>query len=175
MITGCQVTLGPILHSDFPWLFMWSDDLENARMNTPYRPACWRNQEEYWLNPGRDSSHVHFAIRGIGANEIIGVVSIEAIDDVNRSADLRIKIGSSANRVNGYGAEALQLAIDYCWNHLNLGRIAVRLFETNQWAINLYEKHGFEHEGRLRQAVYIDGRWLDMVLLGLLQPKSSLS
>ena len=173
MLEGSLITLGPILPTDFPSLFRWADDYETGLLNEPYRPAVWKNQEEFWLNIGRDMSRVYFAIRRIGAPAIIGYVQISNIDSVHRSALIGIRIGDEANRGQGFGSDALKLAITYCWNHLNLSRISLVAFETNDRAIRLYSSLGFEREGLVRRAVFIDGRWLDLVLMGLLHPSRS--
>ena len=170
MLCGKSVTLGPVLSVDFPSLFLWADDLEAARLNETYRPAVWKGQEDFWFNTGDDPSRVFFAIRKLGASPIIGYVQITNIDAVHRSAIIGLRIGDEANRGQGYGKDALRLAVDYCWKHLNLSRIGLVAFETNRRAIRLYSALGFEQEGVLRRAVFIDGRWLDMVVMALLHP-----
>jgi RimJ/RimL family protein N-acetyltransferase len=170
MIIGKLVTLGPIIPADFPALFRWSDDLGAARVNEAYRPSVWRNEEEFWFNVGRDNSKVFFAIRVLGSPAITGYVQIFNIDAVHRSAQVGVRIGDGADRSKGYGTEAMALAVDYCWNHLNLSRIGLTVFETNERAIKLYLALGFEQEGLLRRAVFIDGRWVDLVLMSLLHP-----
>ena len=173
MITGPLVTLGPILPNDFPALFMWADDMEAASLNEHYRPAVWRNQDEFWMNIGNDSSKIYFAIRKRQENPIIGYVQIWSIDPVHRSAILGIRIGNLENRGKGYGSDALKLTINYCWKHLNISRISLMVFENNERAIKLYKSHGFEIEGALRKAVYINGQWLDVILMGLMLPSRS--
>jgi RimJ/RimL family protein N-acetyltransferase len=64
----------------------------------------------------------------------------------------------------------MRLAVDYCWNHLNLSRISLIVFGTNERALHLYMTLGFEREGLLRNAVFINGQWTDLVLMGLLHP-----
>jgi len=169
MLQGEKVILGPIVPTDFPALFRWGDDLDAARLNEPYRPPTWRNQEDLWFNVGRDPSRVFFAIRKIGVESIIGYVQVTNIDSVHRSATLGMRIGESGDRSQGYGRDALHLAIHYCWNHLNLTRIQLGVYGTNERAINLYLRFGFEVEGRLRKALFIDGQWIDFVLMGLLR------
>lgn len=173
MITGPLVTLGPILPNDFPALFMWADDIEAASMNEHYRPAVWRNQDEFWMNIGNDSSKIYFAIRKRQDVAIIGYVQIWSIDPVHRSAILGIRIGNADNRGKGFGSDALSLSINYCWKHLNISRISLMVFENNERAIKLYQAHGFEIEGALRKAVYINGQWLDVILMGLILPSRS--
>jgi RimJ/RimL family protein N-acetyltransferase len=40
--------------------------------------------------------------------------------------------------------------------------------EDNPRAIRAYEKIGFVHEGRMRQADYHDGRYFDILLMSVL-------
>lgn len=170
MLRGEKIVLGPIMPADFQALFRWGDDIEAARLNEPYRPAVWRSQEELWFQVGRDPSRVFFSIRRAETNAIVGYVQITAIDPVHRSATMGLRIGEAADRGQGYGREALSLAITYCWNHLNLSRIGLAVFATNDGAQRLYTSFGFQTEGRLRRALFIDGSWIDCVLMGLLHP-----
>lgn len=170
MLRGEKIVLGPITPPDFQTLFRWGDDIEAARLNEPYRPAVWKNQEDLWFNVGRDPSRVFFSIRKAESNAIVGYVQITAIDAVHRSATVGLRIGEAVDRGQGYGREALELAISYCWNHLNLSRIGLAVFATNEAALRLYSSFGFQSEGRLRRAFFIDGAWTDCVLMGLLRP-----
>lgn len=170
MLAGKLISLGPIVPADFPNLFRWADDLEAARLNEPYRPAVWKNQEELWFNVGKDQSRVFFGIRKLGAQPLIGYAQIHGIDAVHRSAMLGLRIGDAAERGKGYGREALELAVTFCWNHLNLSRIGMIVFATNERAVKLYREFGFEQEGLLRRGVFIDGQWVDVILMGLLHP-----
>ena len=170
MIIGKQVALGPILPVDMVTLFRWVDDVDQARFNEPYRPQNWQRQEAFWTNAGEDRTRVFFAVRGTIDPTIIGYVQIMAIDPIHRSATIGIRIGEPAHRGLGKGGEALVMAIDYCWQHLNLTRLGLTVFADNQRAIDLYRRTGFEQEGRLRQAVFIEGAWIDVVLMALLHP-----
>ena len=169
MILGPSVAIGPILPVDVPALFAWSDDAEAARCNGTYRPANWHREEAFWLNAANDPSRVFFAIRAKAGPEIVGFIQISRIEPAHRSAELAIRIGQPANRRRGYGREALALTIDYCWRQLNLSRLWLTVFADNDGANALYRALGFEQEGRLRQAVYIDGAWIDLVVMGLLR------
>jgi ribosomal-protein-alanine N-acetyltransferase len=169
MIFGERIVLGPILPVDVPTLFQWSDDPEDARLNEPYRPLNWHRQEMFWLNAEGDPTRVFFAIRSRGAAEIVGYVQIMQIDPVHRSATLGIRIGARDERGRGKGREALALAVRYCWDHLNLRRLALSVFAGNERAADLYRSLGFREEGRLREARFIDGAWIDVVVMGLLR------
>lgn len=170
MIFGNTVVLGPILPVDLSSLFKWSDDVEDARLNEPYRPLNWQRQEAFWLNAEADPSRVFFAVRLRTAPEIIGYVQIRDIHPVHRSAVVGIRIGESAERGRGRGREALNLAVRYCWDHLNLTRLSLTVFARNDRAISLYRSAGFCEEGVMESALFIDGAWVDLVMMALLHP-----
>ena len=170
MIIGQKLALGPILACDMPMLFKWYDDPAIARLNEPYLPKDWGDQERFWLGAAQDPSRVFFAIRKRGAPEIAGVAQITAIHPIHRSAALGVLIGEAADRGQGLGAEAMAMTVDYCWRHLNLSRVWLSVFAENAPALALYRRLGFAEEGRARSAVFIDGAWVDVVQMALLHP-----
>jgi RimJ/RimL family protein N-acetyltransferase len=170
LICGNAVALGPILPVDIPTLFRWSDDVDAARLNETYRPQNWHHQEAFWTNSDGDTSRVFFAIRALGDPAIIGHVQIRAIDAIHRSASIGIRIGEPHLRGQGMGRDAMELAIRYCWDHLNLTRLGLSVFAGNERAVRLYTALGFRQEGVLRRALFIDGRWIDLMLMALLHP-----
>src|ERR1700688_4292725 len=98
MINGKLISLGPIIPTDFPSLFRWSDDLDAARLNETYRPPGWKTQEELWFNLNKDPSLIFSPSRKMGMQPIAGYVQIVNIDPVHRSAMLGIRIGEEADR-----------------------------------------------------------------------------
>jgi RimJ/RimL family protein N-acetyltransferase len=67
------------------------------------------------------------------------------------------------------GTAAIRQLVEFGFRDLNLNRIALHVFATNTRAIHVYEKIGFSREGLLRQAAYVDGGFLDVVLMALLR------
>lgn len=68
----------------------------------------------------------------------------------------------------GYGAEAINWALDYAFRKVGLHRVRIRAFEWNVGAIRLYARLGFQEEGREREALWFEGRWWDGVEMGML-------
>jgi RimJ/RimL family protein N-acetyltransferase len=170
MIEGSRIALGPILPNDLPNLFIWGDDPAIARLNEPYVPKNLQRESDFWLNAAGDATRVFFAVRSLSSPEILGHVQVTAIDPIHRSASVGILIGKAGNRGRGYGKEAMQLVIDYCWRTLNLSRLSLNVHATNAPAVALYEALGFETEGVLRSALFIDGAWIDLKLMAIMQP-----
>jgi RimJ/RimL family protein N-acetyltransferase len=45
------------------------------------------------------------------------------------------------------------------------------VYESNHRAIRSYEKAGFILEGKMREAQYIDGSYVDVLLMSVLRPE----
>lgn len=170
MIAGKQVSIAALIPEDFQHLFRWANDVDAANLNGPYRPADWQTHMDWCTSVGRDSAKVVFAIRKLGFPNIIGYVQLVNIHSVHRSADIGIRIGEVKDRAQGYGSDALQLAVNYGWKHLNLNRIGLTVFKHNLPAIAMYKAQGFKKEGLLRRAVYVNGQAVDVVLMAKLRP-----
>ena len=100
---------------------------------------------------------------------MIGVCQLHSISHVHRSAELQIRIGDDEERGKGYGGEAVRLLVGFAFSDLNLERVGLHVFSTNKRALGLYAKTGFKVEGRLRKAAYIDGVYVDIILMGLMK------
>ena len=170
MLLASRITIGPFVPEDFRPLFCWVNDVAAARLDYAYRPVDLMTHQHWWDGLGKDASKVVFAIRKTSDPALIGFVQINGINSVHRSAELGIRIGAETNRGQGYGKEALGLALDFCWNHLNLNRVQLVVFKHNARAIGAYKAAGFKKEGVLRKAAFIDGAWVDMVLMAMLRP-----
>ncbi|TFY73946.1 hypothetical protein EWM64_g10066 [Hericium alpestre] len=70
---------------------------------------------------------------------------------------------------NGYGTEVMRWLVERGFEGLGLHRLALGVFETNERAVAVYKKVGFVQEGRNRKAVWIEGRWWDVILMAILE------
>jgi RimJ/RimL family protein N-acetyltransferase len=170
MLLANRITIGPLIPEDLSLLFCWANDVAAARLDCAYRPVDMMTHQQWWSGLGKDPSKVVFAIRKTTEPTIIGYVQIAGINPVHRSAELGIRIGAEKDRGHGYGKEALALAIEFCWCHLNLNRVQLIVFKHNERAISAYRSTGFKKEGLLRKAAFIDGAWVDVVLMAALRP-----
>ncbi|MEC4812143.1 MAG: GNAT family N-acetyltransferase, partial [Scytonema sp. PMC 1069.18] len=68
---------------------------------------------------------------------------------------------------NGYMTEALQAAIDYVFQVLNMHRIMANYMPHNQRSGNVLRKLGFVVEGYARDYLLINGKWQDHILTSL--------
>jgi RimJ/RimL family protein N-acetyltransferase len=170
MLTASRVSIGPLVPEDFAPLFCWINDVAAARLDFAYRPVDMMAHQQWWDGLGKDATRIVFAIRKTSEPTIIGYLQINGINSVHRSAEIGIRIGDEKNRGQGYGKEALGLALEFCWNHLNLNRVQLVVFKHNDRAIGAYKAVGFKKEGLLKKAAFIGGGWVDLVLMAALRP-----
>jgi L-phenylalanine/L-methionine N-acetyltransferase len=65
----------------------------------------------------------------------------------------------------GIGRKLLEALLDVADNYLGLTRVELEVLTDNIRAIRLYERMGFEHEGRKRKAVWRHGEHQDILLM----------
>ncbi|PAV29712.1 hypothetical protein CIL05_10090 [Virgibacillus profundi] len=61
------------------------------------------------------------------------------------------------------------MLLDYVFLELNLHRVSLRVFSLNEKAIHLNSKLGFKQEGAIRQSLYRNGEWHDIIHMGILK------
>lgn len=165
------VSLSALLPEDTGQLFVWMNDVDAARLDLAYRPTDWMAFKTWMDELPRTNTQILFAIRKLFEPQIMGFVIFKNIQFVHRSAEIGLRIGTEAERGKGYGKRALSLALNYAWNHLNLHRVSLTVFAHNARAIAAYRAVGFEEEGRLKDAAFIDGEWVDVVVMAALRPQ----
>ncbi|OQB00809.1 MAG: Spermidine N(1)-acetyltransferase [Chloroflexi bacterium ADurb.Bin222] len=117
---------------------------------------------------------LHFVIETLESSQSIGVVGLEDINWRDRHAEFGIIVGEPDFWGKGFGSDAVRttLAVGFRW--FNLHRIFLHVVAENARAIRAYEKCGFTHEGRLRDAIFIDGMYHDLLLMSLLADEFTL-
>jgi RimJ/RimL family protein N-acetyltransferase len=164
-----QVNLRPLRDSDSPLLYEWIIDRNLRIMNAPYLPIS-ESQHHAWFSRICDRRDVAiFMIDEAATGRTIGTCQLREIDNVSRSAELQIRIGDVKNHNRGFGTAAVARLVQFGFEDLNLRRISLQVFMLNERAIRVYEKCGFVVEGRLREAAYVSGKWLDIVCMGILK------
>src|SRR4051794_12972002 len=166
MLTSTNITLGPLHPDDAPALFDWINDRTDVLFNAPSRPVSWPDHLAWFDAVQKSKDTTLFAIRERETQNLLGTCQLTGIHPVHRSAELRIRLGDEAARGKGYGTEAVRLLLDFAFCDLNLERVWLHVFETNDRAARVYRKCGFVDEGLLRNAAFLDGRYQSIRVMG---------
>ena len=175
MLKGDRITLRAIEREDVPTLWAINNDLavELAGGGNPPWPQslarAYADFDKHANEGNRDGNRegVSFGIEADG--QLIGFCGLYHRDVFAGNAELGIAIGNKDYWGRGYGREALGLLVDYGFRMLNLRRIYLRVHGRNERAIRAYRACGFVEEGRLRQHIWSDGDYDDVLYMGVMR------
>lgn len=173
MILGDGIRLRAIEKADIPRFVRWLNDPEVTRFLSFFSPLSMA-MEENWFEQQLKTSPAEGQVFSIevqaGDDWIhIGNTGLHQIESINRSAEFGIFIGETGYHQKGLGLAATRLTMKHGFENLNLNRIYLYVCEANSRAINTYEKAGFVHEGVLREAVFKQGCYENLVLMSVLK------
>jgi RimJ/RimL family protein N-acetyltransferase len=173
LLQGPRVRLTAVTLDDLPTIARWNQDAGFARLfeANPAAPKAPSTLEPWLEENNRSNTSYLFGVRLLDGDELLGFVELNSILWPHRHTWVSIAIGDAANQGQGYGAEALGLALQFAFQELNLHRVQLTVFSYNQRAIALYEKLGFRREGIFREHLERDGTRFDMYLYGILRPE----
>jgi len=176
MIISETVRLRAIERQDLPLFVAWLNDPEvrqHLLVNIPLSQA----QEDGWfdrmLARPLEEQPLGIEVRTPEGWRLVGNCSFFDLDWRNRCCEIGIFIGDQEYWGRGYGTQVMRLMLKYGFNTLNLNRVYLRVYESNPRGIKCYEKAGFRHEGRLRQAIFQDGRYIDLLMMSVIRSEWS--
>jgi diamine N-acetyltransferase len=167
MIKGKRVSLRAIERDDLPRYVEWFNDPSVVEYFGQVFPFSLAEEEAWYENMLQDRSVRNFAIELEGRH--VGGGGFNRIDPRNASAEVGLFIGLPELWDQGLGFDALSTLVRFGFEQMNLNRIGLRVFAENERAVHLYEKAGFQHEGRWRQAEYRYGRYHDLLWMSVLR------
>ena len=122
----------------------WVDDL---RARTAKGSSCWAIESE---------------------GDLAGAAFLTDVREDGRKARLAIGMYAPALLGRGLGTEAIRLVLRHAFGTLGMHRVDLKVLADNDRAIAAYRACGFVEEGRERESCWVDGRWHDDVVMGVL-------
>ncbi len=172
MIYGKRIRLRAPEKGDVPRFTAWLNDPEVRQGLSMYLPLSIAEEERWFENMLQQPANEHPLTIEVRQGESwipIGNCGFMNIEWRNRASEVGIFIGEKSFWNQGYGTETMRLLLEHGFQTLNLNRIFLRVFGNNARAIRSYEKAGFIHEGRMRQAEYQAGAYIDVLLMSVLR------
>src|SRR6266536_4386308 len=130
----------------------------------PWRPVSAASP--YAIGEPRDDLDL-FSVVELVSGELAGAALLWAIDSHNRSAHLGLSLRPSF-RGRGLGTDVVLALCEYGFAVRGLHRLQVDTLASNAAMISGAVRAGFAREGTLRGAGWVDGEFVDEVILGLL-------
>jgi RimJ/RimL family protein N-acetyltransferase len=172
MIYGERIRFAAPEREDVPLFVAWINDPDVRQGLELYLPMSEAKEEKWFeemLKRPEETQPLTIEAREGDQWVKIGNLGLFGIHSRARSAEVGIMIGNKDYWNKGYGTEAMKLLLKHGFETLNLNRIMLRVYTSNPRAIRCYEKAGFVHEGRMRQAMYIDGNYVDVLIMGVVR------
>jgi diamine N-acetyltransferase len=166
VLHGEFVVLRPLTVDDAALTFEWRKGERATLLN---QGAQTVEEQARWI-AGRPAAEYNFIIETRQAGRPIGMLSLVAIDPINRRGEPgRFLIGDEgAARGIPAAAEAMKLLYELAFDRLGLQRVCGMVASDNVRMIKWQSYLGMVREGLLRRHYYIDGRFQDAVYFGLL-------
>ncbi len=165
-----KIHLGVLEEEDLKKIFKWKNDCELSKLIKAHPLPNAKFEVEEWLKKNQsDKNHIIFGIRSTESNELVGIIRLMFIDWISSVAEAGIFIGDPENRDRGYGKEAMKIMLNFAFRDLNLHKVNLKVLESNKIAIKLYESLGFVTEGILRSNFWVEGKYEDIIVMGILK------
>ncbi len=114
-----------------------------------------------------DNNNFYWMIKK-NTGDYIGVISLNRIDLRNKNAYFGI-YSNPESKLSGGGGLLIECLKKLAFDIINLHTLKLEVIESNKRAIDFYEKSGFIEEGRLKEFVFKDGNWLDVIVMGIIK------
>jgi RimJ/RimL family protein N-acetyltransferase len=157
------VTLRRVEPADYPHILRWQNDPIVFRWMDYSRPFSLRDIEE---SEGRATQEGHPFIVEVDGTPV-GRIGLNNFRPRDRMASLYVFIGDRDVWGKGYGHDALVTLLRYGFDALNLRQIELWTLADNDRAIRMYKRAGFVEEARLRDRSWIEGRYVDHLVMSI--------
>ncbi len=167
-LEGARVALRPVTAADVGPLYLgWLNDPEiNRFLESRHRESSEESVRAFVDRiTARDGDYL-FAIRLAQDGRHIGNVRLGPIRAEHRLAELSLYIGDRAAWGQGYGGETVALVTRFAFEALRLNKTMGRCYAANEASIRAFLRAGYREEGRLRKHYLLDGKPMDLVVMG---------
>lgn len=139
------------------WL-PWVDNMQAVENAKDYIASCLRQAAE----------KTDFAYAIMYERKMVGRIGIHHINQQNKIGEIGYWL---ADGLQGMGivTKSCKALIDYGFKELGLNRIEIKCATGNDKSRAIVEKLRFKQEGILRQAEWLNGRFIDLYLYSMLK------
>lgn len=168
-LIGPTVYLRPLEREDAPRLTGYLNDPAVRRTLATYRPIGVAQEQAFLEALASNDKDVVLGVVLRNGDVLLGVTGLHRMEFRGRHAEFGLFIGDASYWGKGLGTEATRLMLDYGFGTLNLHRVWLQVFGHHTAAQRVYEKAGFRREGVQREHHFVEGRYTDGILMGVLR------
>ena len=170
-LAGNLVALRCPVREDFGTLMQaWMHDKEVTRyLVRGLYPVSLAGLQAEFDKMAAATDEMVFMVEPIGSGRVVGICGLHQINLIARHAEFRILLGEKEAWGRGVGGESLCLLMAYAFRFLGLNKVWLGVNKENTRAHRSYLRAGFREEGTLRNEVWRDGRYYDVVRMSMLK------
>ena len=166
-ISGRTFVLRPPREAEAELITRWFEDQEvTARLKFRTVPSL-EMEREFLRSMAVNPSAIFWGIEH--EQRLVGTTGIVQIDWQDRRGKTGTLIGDKRAWGKGIAGEMMRLRADYAFKELGLNKLESSYIEDNVASGRAQAGAGYTVVGRLRQHVWREGRWLDLVVTELLR------
>lgn len=163
-----QMSLDRIDAADLPMIFKWRNHPEVMGWCRQTDALHWSKHLKWFEWQADDPCTEMYAVRLFSDKRTLtGVCGLTTIDMIAKRAEFSLYIDPE-QQGKGYGEEALRKLLDKAFFTYNLNVVWGETFEPNP-AQKMFEKVGFQFEGKRRQFYFKDGKYIDALVYSILR------
>lgn len=122
-----------------------------------------------WINfHNNNSEEVLLVVEDTAAGKLIGHVGLYKLDTIAKKTEYGVLIADDDSRGKGYGTKCTSLMVDYAFTKLGMHKVTAEVLSENAASIAMFKKCGFMVDGRLRDDVFKNGRYYDVLCMSIL-------
>ena len=170
ILEGKNIYLRPMTGEDTDLIVKWRNE-DFVRKNFIYQKPFTREGHLNWVETMVKTGKVVQFIIWTSENKPVGSVYLRDIDETYHKAEYGIFIGEREALSKGYGTEAAKLMIRYAFEERKLHKLMLRVLAGNDRAKKSYENAGFVQEAYLKDDVYLEDGYRDVILMAVINPE----
>lgn len=157
--------------SDLPLINQWHNDPDINLWTGGRQYFVSIEYDRQWIEEKifNNNTQIYCAICEVGSKEIIGYISLNDINLVNRNAFWGGIVIDQSVRGEGYATKAAVQILKYGFFTLGLKKISGKWLVQNTVSIFMAKMLGFIQEGVLRKEVFKNNQFCDVLVMSILK------
>lgn len=126
-----------------------------------------REHREFLERIKEDNRNFYWITKKI-TGEYVGVISLNNVDFRNKNVYMGIYKCPDC-KLSGAGHLLIECLKKLVFDIAKLHTLRLEAVDANKGAIEFYKREGFKKEGKLKEAFFINDKWHDVIIMGLIR------
>ena len=170
-LVGSNVYLRVLEMSDCGERYLtWLRDPEvNRFLETRFVEQTEATIKDFVTEMRKGPDNYLFGIVHLETERHIGNIKVGAVNHIHKHCEVGYFIGAKEMWGKGVATEAIRLATQFAFERLGLHRCAAVVDVDNPASARALERVGYKREGTMREKLFMDERWNDQFMYGILR------